>query len=113
VKGSHTEERLRRQRNSLLHRVSELYKHRTYLFSIICKQNLNLSWISNKNSDGVETKGYFIAGINTPGDPYTYYCKEEHRDWFEGVAKVDAAPVESKVFERVGNVVEFDKEKEK
>ena len=90
------------------HTFEELYQHRTYLFSIICKQNNKISWIANKHNDGTMFDGCFLAGITTPTGFYTYHCENKYKNWFDGVPELELAPEwdghKSDDFKRVGTI---------
>lgn len=73
------------------HTMDELYHHRGVLFSVICSQNIELSWKSRKHSDGTMYDGMFIAGINTPEGQYTYHCENDLWDLFD-VKELEHAP---------------------
>lgn len=76
------------------HTMSELYEHRTALFSVICNQNKKLSWKTKLHHPEDENEmydGYFLAGISTPEGDYTYHCQLEYWDWFN-VREIHHAP---------------------
>ena len=73
------------------HTYNELYDHRMILFSIICSQNINLSWKSKLHEDGTMFKDYFIVGINTPEGPFTYHYHIKHWDKFN-ILELEKAP---------------------
>ena len=74
------------------HTFGELYFHRMILFSIICKQNKNISWKSKQHFDDTMYKNFFIVGIDTPEGPYTYHYHMEYWDHFNGVREIEKAP---------------------
>lgn len=65
------------------HTMDELYDHRTILFAIVCKLNINHSWKSKRHSDGSSEDGWFIAGLDTPYGQITYHQKIEYWNLFE------------------------------
>ena len=74
------------------HTFNELYYHRTVLFSIICKLNLDLAWKSKLHNDGTMFDNMFIVGINTPDGQYTYHCEMEYWWLFDGIKELEKAP---------------------
>ena len=73
------------------HTYNELYDHRMILFSIICNQNINISWKTKLHEDSTMFKDYFIVGINTPEGPFTYHYHIKHWDKFN-ILEVERAP---------------------
>ena len=74
------------------HTFEELYYHRMILFSIILKQNKQLSWKSKLHNDGTMFDNYFICGINTPQGQYTYHYDMKYWDRFDGIKELEKAP---------------------
>lgn len=74
------------------HTFAELYEHRTYLFSLLCKVFINQSWIAKKHSDGSMFEEMFIAGISTTEGDYTYHCNYKHLKMFQGIRELELAP---------------------
>jgi len=74
------------------HSFEELYEHRTYLFSVICRSYLDKSWIAFKHEDGTMFNEMFIAGFSTPTGDYTYHCEKKYLPFFEGVKELEFAP---------------------
>lgn len=77
--------------NDGYHTMDELYYHRGLLFSVICSQNIDISWKSRKHSDGTMYDGMFIAGIDTPEGQYTYHCENDLWDLFD-VKELENSP---------------------
>lgn len=74
------------------HTFNELYEHRMFLFSIICKQNKNKSWRSKLHSDGTMYENYFIVGITTDMGDYSYHYHIDYWKYFSGVPERKFAP---------------------
>lgn len=64
------------------HTFEDLYKHRIYLFAVICNQNKDKAWKAKKHIDGSMYEGYFIAGINTDKGEATYHCSMDFWNLF-------------------------------
>jgi len=73
------------------HTFEELYFHRMILFSIICKQNKDISWKSKLHNDGTMFENYFIVGINTKEGQFTYHYHMQYWDYFN-VGEILTAP---------------------
>lgn len=65
------------------HTFGELYKHRCYLFAVICNSNKNKAWKSKKHSDGTMYDGMFIVGITTPNGEATYHYDMKFWELFD------------------------------
>ena len=75
------------------HTFGELYEHRTALFLCLCSLLPSVSWRSRKHSDGAMLDGYFIAGIDLPGQgQITYHILNENWDAFSGIRDLERAP---------------------
>jgi len=73
------------------HTFDELYEHRMFLFSVICKAHKAAAWKSWKHHDGTMYDDYFIVGITTPEGDYSYHYHKDHWDKFD-VTELDFAP---------------------
>lgn len=74
------------------HSFNELYFHRMFLFSIILKQNKEISWKAKKHHDGTMfDDNSFICGIETPDGQYTYHYHMEYWNHFD-VKELEYAP---------------------
>lgn len=73
------------------HTFEELYFHRMFLFSVICKNNKN-SWRSQLHDDGTMFENYFIVGITTPDGDFAYHYHMEHWNHFDNVKIIEKAP---------------------
>jgi hypothetical protein len=63
------------------HTFAELYQHRFALFLALCRA-LEMGWKSRLHADGTMYPGWFIAGIELPGEwgtPRTYPIVTKHR----------------------------------
>lgn len=65
------------------HTFGELYKHRCYLFAVICNSNKDKAWKSKKHSDGSMYDGMFIVGINTSNGEATYHYDMKYWELFK------------------------------
>lgn len=74
------------------HTFNELYEHRTFLFSIICKQNKMDAWRSRLHNDGTMYKDYFIVGISTEEGDYSYHVHNKYWKDFYGIRLLIKAP---------------------
>lgn len=73
------------------HTFDSLYFQRMILFAVICNQNKNISWKSKKHEDGTMYDNYFIVGINTPKETYTYHYHMQYWNYFK-VKELKNAP---------------------
>lgn len=64
------------------HTFEDLYKHRCYLFAVICNQNKDIAWKAKKHIDGSMYEGYFIVGINTDMGEATYHYPMKYWNLF-------------------------------
>lgn len=74
------------------HTFNELYYHRMILFSVICKQNKELSWKSKLHHDGTMFDDYFIVGIDTKEGQCSYHYDMKYWDIYD-VEVLDKAPI--------------------
>lgn len=74
------------------HTFNELYEHRMFLFSIICKQNRKNAWRSKLHADGTMYENFFIVGISTPNGDYSYHYHMDDWDYFFGIRTLERAP---------------------
>lgn len=74
------------------HTFRELYQHRTFLFSMVCKAFKEKSWIAFQHEDGSMFDKMFLAGISTPKGDYCYHCELKYLNYFEGVKQLHKAP---------------------
>ena len=68
------------------HTFRTLYKHRIYLFFVLCNKFPELSWKPKKHFNEENDSMFnsdFMAGINTPKGIATYYIKLEYWDLFK------------------------------
>ena len=102
------------------HTFGTLYKHRIYLFSVICNQIPEISWKTKKHYDEENDpmfNGDFMAGINTPDGIVTYHIKMEYWDLFD-VPEIDRGPKydgydDEEVFKRLLSLNSFNKKVKK
>ena len=74
------------------HTFDELYEHRTFLFSVLCKVFSKSAWLAFKHADGSMFTNMFIVGITTPLGQYTYHCEMENLGMFENTERLEFAP---------------------
>jgi len=73
------------------HTFSDLYHHRTVLFSVVCAMFKDKAWKSKLHHDGTMYDGYFIAGIDTPKGQATYH--NEMKYWYMfNIRELENAP---------------------
>lgn len=73
------------------HTFDELYKHRMWLFSVICDAYKDRAWKSWKHDDGTMFDDYFIVGITTPKGDYSYHYHKKYWYLFD-VKELEHAP---------------------
>ena len=76
------------------HTFRTLYKHRIYLFSVLCNQFPEISWKTKKHYDEENDpmfNGDFMAGINTPEGIVSYHIKLEYWNLFN-VPEIEHGP---------------------
>lgn len=78
-----------------IHTMSELYYHRMFLFSVICKiasEKGVKCFRSKLHEDGTMFENYFIVGINTPEGQYSYHYHIDYWDYFDCCETKERAP---------------------
>ena len=74
------------------HTLGELYDHRATLFAVICNLFPEKAWKSHLHADGTMfSNDWFIVGIDTPEDMYSYHYHVEHWDKYT-VKELQFAP---------------------
>lgn len=76
------------------HTFGDLYKHRTYLFAVVCNQFKEISFKTKKHFDEENDPMYngdFMVGINTPKGIVTYHIKLEYWDLFD-IPEIERGP---------------------
>ena len=76
------------------HTMSELYFHRMFLFSVVCKSAAEKGFEvfkSKKHAGGDMFPGFFIVGIVTKDGQYNYHYQEKFWDYFT-CKEVEFAP---------------------
>lgn len=73
------------------HTFNELYYHRMMLFAVICNTYKTRAWKSWQHDDGTMYDNYFIVGVETALDDYTYHYHKDHWEMFK-VREIEHAP---------------------
>ena len=73
------------------HTFSELYDHRTILFSVIADFYHDRAWKSKKHEDGTMYDGMFVVGVETPKGQATYHVEDKYWNSFP-VKELEYAP---------------------
>lgn len=74
------------------HTFDELYKHRILLFIALMKSHPDVSWWSEKHSDGTSWDGWIIAGMHLPTGDITYHLNEIYAPYLDGIQHLEKAP---------------------
>ena len=78
------------------HSMSELYFHRMVLFATICglaKKQGHAVWRSKLHADGTMFDDFFIVGVTTPLDDYSYHYQLKYWDYFSMAEEIPNAPI--------------------
>lgn len=78
-----------------VHTMSELYFHRMFLFSTICKLASNegvFCFRSKLHEDGSMLEDFFIVGIRTSSGDYSYHYHVKYWDYFDCCDTLERAP---------------------
>jgi hypothetical protein len=76
------------------HTFDELYEHRHHLFLLLMQCTKYRGWFSRVNDDDSLIEGWFIAGIELPTGPITYYLPDRLLEaaMATGCDELDKAP---------------------
>lgn len=98
------------------HTFNELYEHRMFLFSILCKQNRKKAWRSKLHADGTMYDNFFIVGITTDTGDYSYHYDLKYWKYFHGIRELKRAPEwdghQPKDFNRLSGLLKNSEEEE-
>lgn len=78
-----------------VHTMSELYFHRMFLFSTICKLASSegvFCFRSKLHDDGTMFENFFIVGIRTSKGDYSYHYHIKYWDYFDCCDELERAP---------------------
>jgi hypothetical protein len=74
------------------HTFEELYTHRLYLYVALMMSHKDISWKSEKHSDGTVYPGWFVAGMRLPNGDITYHIPMTMWDSLTGIEELIIAP---------------------